>query len=285
MYLLCVLSRVWHIATPWTVARKVPLSMGFSRQEYWSGMPFPAPGYLPDPGMEPTSLESQVALAGEFFTTSATWEAHVVWITIKEQSFLEYPLHSGQIAKLLWRNPMSKVMPFSLYKGGKSNTEQLMNLLGAQSWWESGCWPRSPWPQPLHLTLGSTTSLASQVPKLFYLLNVFFLPLTLERKLKGSSCCWTDEKRQTREIGGSPQDQGLLFPLSWPLVLLWSPGLIPNVAVCCRSQELPEKSQCLGLKNMDACVNILLHLVYNALEFLKLFRWFWHAVEFGNHCQ
>ena len=149
MYLLCALSCVWHFAIPWTVARQVPLSMGFSRQDYWSGVPFPAPGDLPNPGMEPTSLESQVASAGGFFTTSATWEAQVVWITVKEQSFPELPLHSGQKAKLLWRNSMSKVMSFSPYKGGKSNTEQLVNLLGAQSWWESGCGPRPPRPQSL----------------------------------------------------------------------------------------------------------------------------------------
>ena len=51
--------------TPWTVACQVPLSMGFSRQEYCSGLPFPSPGYLPDPGIESASP----ALAGGFFTT------------------------------------------------------------------------------------------------------------------------------------------------------------------------------------------------------------------------
>ena len=50
--------------------------MGFSRQEYWSGLPFPSPGDLPDPGIKPASLMSPV-LAGGFFTTSATWEALV----------------------------------------------------------------------------------------------------------------------------------------------------------------------------------------------------------------
>ena len=60
--------------TPWTVAHQAPLSMGFSRQEYWSGLPLPSPGDLPDPKIEPTSLKSS-ALAGGFFTTSATWEA------------------------------------------------------------------------------------------------------------------------------------------------------------------------------------------------------------------
>ena len=45
-------------ATPWTVAQQPPLSMGFSRQEYWSGLPFPAPGDHPDPGIKLTSLVS-----------------------------------------------------------------------------------------------------------------------------------------------------------------------------------------------------------------------------------
>ena len=56
---------------------QAPLSMGFSRQEYWSGLPCPTPGDLPDPGIEPESLTSP-ALAGRFFTTSATWEPKVV---------------------------------------------------------------------------------------------------------------------------------------------------------------------------------------------------------------
>ena len=65
-------SCVLLFATPWTVVWQVPLSMGFSRQEYWSGLSFPPPGDLPDPGMETTSLTS--GLAGGFFITSATWE-------------------------------------------------------------------------------------------------------------------------------------------------------------------------------------------------------------------
>ena len=47
------------LANPWTVARQAPLSMGFLRQEYWSGLPFPSPGDLPDPGIEPGSPELQ----------------------------------------------------------------------------------------------------------------------------------------------------------------------------------------------------------------------------------
>ena len=49
------LSRVRLYATPWTVAHQAPLFMGFSRQEYWSGLPFPSPGDLPDPEIEPRS--------------------------------------------------------------------------------------------------------------------------------------------------------------------------------------------------------------------------------------
>ena len=55
----CVLSRVRLPATPWTVARQAPLPVGFSRQEYWSALPFPPPGALPHPGVKPASLRSQ----------------------------------------------------------------------------------------------------------------------------------------------------------------------------------------------------------------------------------
>ena len=52
----CVLSQVRLFATPWTVAHQAPLSMGFSRQEYWNGLPFPTPGDFPDPGIKPAVL-------------------------------------------------------------------------------------------------------------------------------------------------------------------------------------------------------------------------------------
>ena len=61
-------SRVQLSATPWTGAHQAPLSMGFSRQGYWSGVPRPPPGNLPDPGTKPPSLMS-AAQAGGFFTT------------------------------------------------------------------------------------------------------------------------------------------------------------------------------------------------------------------------
>ena len=58
----------------WTIVPQAPLSTGFSKQEYWSGLPFPSPGDLPDPGIEPTYLMSP-SLAVMVFTTSAAWEA------------------------------------------------------------------------------------------------------------------------------------------------------------------------------------------------------------------
>ena len=60
------LSHVRLFAAPWTVAYQAPLSMGFSRQEYWSGLPFPSPGDLPDPGIKPGSPALQAdALTSE----------------------------------------------------------------------------------------------------------------------------------------------------------------------------------------------------------------------------
>ena len=64
------LSRVQLFAIPWTVAYQAPLSMGFSRQEYWSGLPFPSPGEIPNPGIEPRFP----ALQADTFTLWATRE-------------------------------------------------------------------------------------------------------------------------------------------------------------------------------------------------------------------
>ena len=89
-------------AIPWTVARQAPLSMKFSRQEYWSGPLCPPPGDLCNPGTEPSSLMSP-ALAGGFFTTSTIWEKSAgleSWrpraasgaVTIHQQFAGEFPL-------------------------------------------------------------------------------------------------------------------------------------------------------------------------------------------------
>ena len=74
VHALSPFSHVQPFVTLCTAACQAPLSMGFSKQEDWSGFPCPSPGDLPDPGIESASLTSP-ALAGRFFTTSATWEA------------------------------------------------------------------------------------------------------------------------------------------------------------------------------------------------------------------
>ena len=85
-------SRVQLFVTPWTVACQAPLSMEFSRQEYWSGFPFPSSRDLPDPGIEPKCLMSP-ALVGRFFITSATWEV-TKWSRAKAKRVLSRE-HTG----------------------------------------------------------------------------------------------------------------------------------------------------------------------------------------------
>ena len=70
------LSHVQLFATPWTLALQASLSMGFSRSEYWSGLPFPTPGDLPDPGLGPASPVS-LALAGRFLPLCHLWKIYV----------------------------------------------------------------------------------------------------------------------------------------------------------------------------------------------------------------
>ena len=69
---------ILDFVTLWTVAHQAPLSRGFSRQEYWTGLPCPPPGDLSDPGSNPCLFSSPV-LVGGFFTTSATWEAPYIY--------------------------------------------------------------------------------------------------------------------------------------------------------------------------------------------------------------
>ena len=75
--IVCVLSRSSHVrifATLWTITHRAPLSIGFSREEHWKGLPRLSPADLRNPEITPASLMS-LALAGRFFTTSTTWEA------------------------------------------------------------------------------------------------------------------------------------------------------------------------------------------------------------------
>ena len=70
-----MLSFGWHFVTPWTITHQASLSMGFSRQEFWSGLPFPSPADLPDPRFEPESPAAP-PLAGGFLTTKPSGKLH-----------------------------------------------------------------------------------------------------------------------------------------------------------------------------------------------------------------
>ena len=103
---ICVLncfSCVWLFATLWTVAHQAPLPMGFSRQEYWSALPFPPPGDLSDPRIEPASVTSP-ALAGRFFTTNRSLSMEmIIWFLsfvslvwcVNWYVYIETTLHLG----------------------------------------------------------------------------------------------------------------------------------------------------------------------------------------------
>ena len=90
-----LISHFQLFATLWTVTHTAPLSMGFPRQEYWRGLPFPSPGNLPDPGIEPISSVS--CIAGGFFTHWAIREAHNSHKTFFY--FNTLPLSSEKIVK------------------------------------------------------------------------------------------------------------------------------------------------------------------------------------------
>ena len=101
MHVVSCLSHVLLFVTPCTaVAHQIPLSKGFSRREYWNGLPCPSPGDLPDPGTEPTTLRSP-ALAGGFFTTSAAWEAprNTYWKNKNNFYILKYHDGGALVAK------------------------------------------------------------------------------------------------------------------------------------------------------------------------------------------
>ena len=130
----CVLScfsPVRLFATPWTVARQAPLSVKFSRQEYWSGLPFPSTRDLPNPGIEPRSPALQAdslpsELPGKprdqtrifyvscisrrvFFITSATWETHSNPAYCLPNSF---PFHPSSLSYLFWFPIKMVFLPF-----------------------------------------------------------------------------------------------------------------------------------------------------------------------------
>ena len=89
-------SRVRLFATPWTVARQALLSMGFSRQEYWSGLPWPPPGDLLDPGIEPESPALQAD------SSRGHWETpHIYW-TKKTDTYRERQIRMPPYTQAIW---------------------------------------------------------------------------------------------------------------------------------------------------------------------------------------
>ena len=108
--MLSCFSRVQLCSTLWTVAHQTLLSMGFSRQEYWSRLPFPPPGDFPDPGIKAGSLTFP-ALASRFFTTSATWEAQDCRGNVKREEVPGVVMYTmgGCQGKLLFKKEEKQV--------------------------------------------------------------------------------------------------------------------------------------------------------------------------------
>ena len=134
---MCTLSRVQHFVTPQTAALHVPLSMEFSRQDYWSELPFPSPVNLPNSGTEPVALEYP-ALAGKFFSTSvmAPHSSILVW----KIPWTEEP---GRLQSMgLKESDMTERLPFhfSLSCIGEGNGNPLQcscleNPRDGGAWW------------------------------------------------------------------------------------------------------------------------------------------------------
>ena len=127
-----MLSHVQFSATLWTVFCQAPLPMGFPRQEYWNGLPFPTPGDLPDPGIESASPASPV-LAGRFFTTE--------------------PLRKrqGQTSMIPWSSHLQRSLGFQVSQGPFSQAVSASwpkaKVLRPTSFWEQtlgrGLWGQS----------------------------------------------------------------------------------------------------------------------------------------------
>ena len=128
--MLSCFSHVWLFATLWTLAHQAPLFMGFSRQEYWSRLPCPPPGDLPNPEIKPPSLMSP-ALAGRVFTTSTPWEA---WFTISKS---RKPDHQD----ILWKKK-SKAQRGRHEVGQTVEAENYQNILYCRR--QAGTTPHPP---------------------------------------------------------------------------------------------------------------------------------------------
>ena len=112
-------SGVWLFATPWNIAHQAPLSIGFSRQEYWSELPCPSPGDLPDLGIEPTSL----------MTREDSLPAEPLW--------LGRSATDSWVGKILWRRNQLPTLVFLPGGSHGQKTDRLQSMDGvAKSWTE-----------------------------------------------------------------------------------------------------------------------------------------------------
>ena len=116
---VCVLCHIWLFMTLWTVVFQAPLSMKFSRQEYWSGLPFPTPGHLPDPGIKPTSLVLSAMAGGWVLYHCDAWEAplqNMLWARCGPVSGCSLP--AGGMEDHEWRLPATTTSPSKLKTAG-----------------------------------------------------------------------------------------------------------------------------------------------------------------------
>ena len=106
VWVLSCFSHVWLFVTPWTVALQAPLSMRFSKQEYWNGFPCPPPGDLPDPGIEPTSSALQ---ASSLPTEPPGKPWHLIWLLPKSSLNQSHMCHS-LTCSWLWTMSVCSIM-------------------------------------------------------------------------------------------------------------------------------------------------------------------------------
>ena len=135
------LSRVRLFVTPWTVAYQAPLSMVFSRQEYWSRLPFPSSGDLPNPGIKPRDQTQVSCIASRRFTVWATRE-----VSPAQSNYKWHFLHWDLFSVLLWWGSGHDILPIS-----QSSFSQIKNswlgffritLLVFKEIWHSYCFWR-----------------------------------------------------------------------------------------------------------------------------------------------
>ena len=158
----CKLSHIWLFATPWTVAHLAPLFMEFSRQEYWSGLPFLPPGYLPSPGIQPC-----ISCIGKLIITEPLGKPLETLLVMEKRIFWERDFLGGKRRDL---------MELKFFFGGKKegfqeNETNLMTIkeinphyritgLTVHHW----CLHCTPWPEP-HLTYFEAVNLLTAYMK------------------------------------------------------------------------------------------------------------------------